>query len=167
VHEHEQSASEFAPLLPAGTTPRLYRHALESIFSFCSLSDLAPLLGVSKNWSTALNSMRPLDAEIDANLPDASFELLYTSESPLIRHVSCLTWHASSLTVQRLADLSARLTNLRSLECSFAADGPAVVFPPRSRILALHFEPLESASAHQLDPAIVGISAQLPWRWSH
>jgi hypothetical protein len=47
---------------PSPPTARLYRHALESVFAFCSLEELAMLLRVSKEWAAAVNSMHSLDA---------------------------------------------------------------------------------------------------------
>ena len=41
---------------------RLYSHALESIFALLELGDLAQLLAVSREWSAAVRSMKPIHA---------------------------------------------------------------------------------------------------------
>jgi len=43
----------------------LYKHALESIFAHLGLSDLENVLATCRDWSTAVNSMRPIGARID------------------------------------------------------------------------------------------------------
>ncbi len=39
----------------------LYSHALESIFAFCSLKELAALMSVSRSWQWSVLRMRPIE----------------------------------------------------------------------------------------------------------
>jgi hypothetical protein len=148
----------------------LHRHALESVFAFCALKELAPLPRVSKQWAVAVATMRTLDAEIDADWSASSLALFGASASPLCRHVGCLIWHGLPLTARQLATMSARMTNLHGLNCSLTVDQPMLVFPPRLRTLTLFVEPIApresalgsssaSTSVHQLPPLDAAIAA--------
>jgi hypothetical protein len=48
---------------PAG--PSLYRDALTSVLSFLPLRGLAAALAVNKDWSTAVQTMRPAMFKVD------------------------------------------------------------------------------------------------------
>ena len=43
---------------------RLYKHALESIFAHLGLLDLGHLLATCRDWSAAVDSMRPINASV-------------------------------------------------------------------------------------------------------
>jgi hypothetical protein len=113
---------------------RLYRHALESIFAFCSLSELSTMLQVSKEWAAAVHSMRPLDA--------AHFDVLSLPRvcaSRLSRHVGSLRWSPQSPSVDALSVLSLHLPHLHTLHCWFCDDWSSLVFPARLRRLDVLF----------------------------
>jgi len=63
---------------------RLYKHALESIFSHLNLSELAHVSATCRNWSAAVDSMRPIGAYIYVN----RFMLRSMCNSRLVRQVS-------------------------------------------------------------------------------
>ena len=56
-HNHDQQHSN-----TTNTTSILYRHALESIFKFCSLRELHSIISVSRSWLSAVCSMRSVGA---------------------------------------------------------------------------------------------------------
>ena len=66
----------------------LYTHALESIFAFASLRELAAVLRVCRSWRAAVLSMRPIEARLPrksmvySHREQIPFCLLYTSPSP-------------------------------------------------------------------------------------
>jgi hypothetical protein len=150
------------PIAPA--VARLYRHALESIFAFVSLRELASVLRVSKGWATAMRTMRPLDAKIDS-MPDKS-HLLPLCMSPLARHVGSLTVPLSPST---LYAVSRHCINLHTLDCLLQESFPApLAFPPQLRVLWLYFAtaddnaaPFSDKRRRDLDAAIRTI-ASLP-----
>ena len=78
------SASAAASVAPVS---QLYRHALESIFGFCSLGELGRVMHVSPDWRAAVLSMAPLHAV--ARMRDEA-ALARCMSSPLARHVSHL-----------------------------------------------------------------------------
>jgi hypothetical protein len=123
------AAATFSP-----PVTRLYRHALESIFAFCSLSELVSVVRVSKNWAAAVQSMRPLGA--------AHFDvwsLARVCASRLSRHVGSLRWSPQSPSVDALSVLSLRLPHLHTLRCWFCDDWSSLVFPARLRRLDVLF----------------------------
>jgi len=55
----------FSPRMALCSPPpylRLYKHALESIFSHLNLPELARISATCRDWSAAVNSMRPIGA---------------------------------------------------------------------------------------------------------
>ena len=66
--------------------PRLYKHALESIFAFLNLPELARVSATSRDWSAAVQSMRPIGVRISAQ--KVSFRTMRNSR--LTRHVSAI-----------------------------------------------------------------------------
>ena len=101
--------------------PFLYRHALESIFAFCNLRDLATVVRVSGDWSSAVSSMpsrRWTVAVTDATLP-------LCARSALSRHVVILAPPKRSrlgnvlpLSDSTLQLVAQRMTQLEELHCS-------------------------------------------------
>ena len=57
---------------------RLYKHALESIFSHLNLSELARISATCRDWSAAVSSMRPIGAQA-----------VETAARPLQLHTMC------------------------------------------------------------------------------
>ena len=58
----------------------LHRHALESIFGFLSLEELASTLAVSRSWASAVGTMKRLESTINNSL--ASRALVGLCEKP-------------------------------------------------------------------------------------
>ena len=88
---------------------RLYRHALESIFSFLPLHDLSRVLAVSRSWQSAVGSMRSIDATVTVGRSSRSSALF---PSRLARHIGTLgsedRFAAPSQKDLRRADVQAR-----------------------------------------------------------
>jgi hypothetical protein len=152
---------------PPSTAARLYRHALESVFAFCSLRELASLLCVSKEWSNAVRSMRSLAVVIDCSSDES--RLLLLCMSPLAAHVGTLK--ESSNITQSLAALHVlafRLPHLHNLQYSMMGSWMPLIFPARLRTLSLRlqakvdvFAPFSDKQHHDLNAAI-RIVATLP-----
>jgi len=77
--EKKMQSSALSPHL------RLYKHALESIFSHLTLSELGRISAACRDWSTAVDSMRPIGATVDGK---KSSWLLSIQNFRLMRHVS-------------------------------------------------------------------------------
>ena len=112
---------------------RLYRHALESIFSMLELQDLIQILAVSRSWSAAVVSMKPIHASFkrdawecrDQNKlfrgPLPPVESIVSS--PLLRHLAAvhfrnMTGAGVPLDNASLALLAQHTPNLQSLWCT-------------------------------------------------
>lgn len=108
----------------------IYRHALESIFAMLDLSDLSRVLAVSREWSAAVRSMKPIHAMLErahsANLFARSYSRPLPSiadivGSSLLRRIamiqikSHLNW--SRLDNASLGLLAQRAPHLTSLGC--------------------------------------------------
>ena len=65
---------------------RLYIHALESIFSYLNLPELASISTTCREWSSAVNSMRSIGARVVAREND-TLDLHSMRTSHLVRHV--------------------------------------------------------------------------------
>jgi hypothetical protein len=149
---------------PPSTAGRLYRHALESVFAFCSLKELVPFLRVSKEWAAAVGSMRPLAVDLPYTGSDA--RLLRFCMSPLSRHVSKASVWMFPLSCWSLYHLTQRMPNLQELSCHFTGSWSSLMFPARLLNLTLRFqataddrEPFADQQHRELDDAIVFIAA--------
>jgi hypothetical protein len=140
------------------SVPRLYRHALESVFAFCELKELAALLRVSKEWAAAVLSMRSLKALV------VSKALLSVCASRLSRHIHTL-YRPSPLSPTDLSLLARQLPHLHCLRCSFRDHPSMLVFPARLRELSVQFEPsspgalFSKRQLRDIDAVIAVISA--------
>lgn len=132
---------------PSATAPRsapaLYKHALESVFCYASLSDLVQITRVCHAWLAAAHSMAPIRASMV--LPDAT----QLRTGVLARQISGLhVVLADSVSIlPTLVLLRYCFTNLTQLSAEFAlghgewsAHGacaaPASVFPVRLQVLS-------------------------------
>jgi hypothetical protein len=121
----------------ASPVVRLYRHVLESVFSFCSLAELAAVIRVSKEWAAAVQTMHPLCAALrDRVYPNPSLDFLCVSR--LSRHIGSIPWLLSP-SVAELPALSFHLPHLHSLCISFKNAWSPLVFPARLRCLDVRF----------------------------
>jgi hypothetical protein len=159
---------------PFAAVRLLYRHALESIFAFSSLTELAAVFRVSKGWSAAVHSMRPLDGQVGymGSIQPSVLQLLWSSR--LARHVGSLSnlWpiDAPPLSDAALVEVAQRMVNLRSLSWKVGVAGAAVslVFPARLRELRLNFVPANTetppsdSSLSRALTAAIGIVVALP-----
>ena len=144
----------------------LYAHALESIFVFASLVELARLLCVSRSWQAAVSSMQPIGAPLPRNpcvsLSHSRYHTRQDEErerqrmhtdcayiarvcaSRLRRHVIHVggeDYHFDRLllTEEQLHMLPDALPRLVHLRVWVHSDGAVPLrFPPRLRILHLH-----------------------------
>jgi hypothetical protein len=149
---------------PPTSADRLHRHALETVFAFCSLRELAAVLEVSKDWTAAVGSMRPLGVDLPSTAADAW--LLQFCLSPLPRHVSKADIWRFPLSCWSLYHLKQRMPNLEELNCSFEGSWLPLMFPVRLRKLSLRFQaaadiavPFSDKQHRELDEAIVAIAA--------
>jgi len=78
----------------------LYKHALESIFSHLTLSEIARTSAVCRDWSAAVDSMRPIGASVRNPL---DFQAAFKSR--LMRHVLDLHISGGALFGPSLAGL--------------------------------------------------------------
>jgi hypothetical protein len=112
---------------PAAYT-RLYAHALESIFVFCTLSELHALSMMCVNWHRAVGSMRRIELQAKSHP---------LRHSRLNRHIVALGSYASRLD---LNDAAVRimpecLPNLRQLSCRLSTRSlPSLPLPPLIRL---------------------------------
>jgi len=164
------SSASFSPAAAADV--RLHRHALESVFAFCRLRELAAVLSVSNDWRTAVLHMAPIRATVfwpPASAPSVAF-LPALLSSPLHRHVDALDDFlpddSRPLTVDDLGLLIERVPNLRKLKSAVAPapDASALLLPP----LALQASRLstvdlswngEGHSAGQINSVIAALGA--------
>ena len=135
---------------------RLYRDALESVFGFLSLADLSRVLAVSRAWSAAVRSMKPIDAEVTSEGVSAWM----IAASPLAVHVrhfgsTDYYWKNSS---GDLLFLSRPPFSLISLACALDLSPPARMFLGHSlQSLTLQLRD-EANTAAVINEAFVTIS---------
>jgi hypothetical protein len=94
---------------------QLYSHALESVFSFLSLSELSDMMAVSHSWSAAVLSMRRLGFTLDPRSVDL---IRLMCHSRLSRHVSGLDHEGHApMIVEDVSLVATRMPHLRELVC--------------------------------------------------
>jgi hypothetical protein len=126
---------------PSNSTPLLYRDALTSVLSFLSLSELAAVLSVNKEWSAAVQSMRPSMLPVHIS----SDELTALLSSRLRRHVGAIIQQVDrplSLQPGHLATLTHAFPQLQSLSATLLLR-PGVkplLLPPQLQCLKLVVE---------------------------
>jgi len=118
----------------------LHRHALESVFAFCSLSELAAIIAVAREWQAAVLRMAPLGLRLNGC---SSKQMALLCHSPLRRHVAFLDCLGSCdifVSPERIHLMSHRLPQLRELTVTVRPpmpSGVALQFPPGLRLLRL------------------------------
>lgn len=91
-NEHETNKKvrvvEVITTSPSSRMPyrRLYQHALESIFTHLTLSELSRVSTTCKDWSAAVHSMRPIRACVD--IDPTYLDLRKILNSRMMRHMS-------------------------------------------------------------------------------
>jgi len=115
----------------------LYLHALESMFAFCSLPELAALMCVNRSWQASVLHMRPIAA--------AHVQVQHPMQARLLRHVAHLVlrynedaWWSPSVSDAPLAQLTQQMPHLHSLDVCAECEGKVrLIFPARLRSLTL------------------------------
>ena len=83
-----------SPSAHVSPATRLYRHALESILGVLTLTDLSRVLAVSREWSAAVRSMRPIQGKIEREHSGGFFEQMRPlppiASVTLLRHVTAI-----------------------------------------------------------------------------
>ena len=118
---------------------RLYSHALQSIFAFATVPDLAALMAVNRSWQAAVMHMRPISGSFGPRTHKilVSLQAMYTS--PLRRHISSIALVSCRVQFSTflLDELSVRLPHVRSLHvCLFCPPAVAGAAPPLLRFPA-------------------------------
>jgi hypothetical protein len=102
--------------------PRLHRHALESMFAWSSVRELAILTRVCREWQMATLSMRGLNEDMTIRtVGDASFALCQSRLACHIGALQCihLVYHHSQyLRIPELYELAQNATRLHTLVCT-------------------------------------------------
>jgi len=119
---------------------KLHRHALESVFAFCRLCELATVSAVTREWQAAARSMAPLGWRLHGCRIARLKQLCHSS---LRRHVTFLEIHNSygiASSPDCLQLVSQRLPHLRGLTVTARLplpSGETLEFPPGLRSLML------------------------------
>jgi len=110
---------------------RLYKYALESIFAHLNLRELARISATCRNWSAAVDSMRPIGARTGGT---RSLNLRSICASRLIRHVSTILIYRTPIIVSddvsSLCDIvkqSKSLTTLSLWNNSISNEGASAI----------------------------------------
>jgi len=119
--------------------PRLHRHALESVFAFCTRAEVVTVNAVSREWQAAVLSMAPLQWRFDSYV---EARLTQICKSPLRRHVSAVNCSNGWFDTQFLPLLSERMPHLRELIAAVYQESSQtpLLFPPQLVTLELCFE---------------------------
>jgi len=161
----DATAVAASPLPAVGVSQRLHRHALESVFAFCRLADLPRVMQVCQDWRAAVQTMRPLNADMprmpvsargsrmascvekycadrhmcaQCTAADQRAHVQRVCQTPMARHVSRLrNDYENAMTPELLSLLAERMPQLSSLDCRLGDAWAPLVFPPRLRVLRL------------------------------
>ena len=140
---------------------RIYRHALESIFSMLQLGDLIPILAVSRSWAAAARSMKPIHASIERD--ECGWErdrivfrplppIASLVGSPLLRHIATIHIRHSGLcwtpfNTETLGLLTQHAPNLQSLWCDLTlTSNKPLLFPAKLASLELQLHGRHTAA---------------------
>ena len=158
-----------SPVKPAAhVSPvmRIYRHALEAICAMLELDDLSRILAVSREWSAAVRSMKPIDAEIYRFERDSTGALRALPSiqsicaSPLRRHVAAIhikgQYDWTPMDNASLALLAQHAPNLTSLHCTLTlTPNEPLMLPAKLVSLLLHMD------GEYTDAALNGVLATM------
>jgi hypothetical protein len=150
------SVAALRPAGPPSPADRLHRHALESVFAFLGLRQLAIALRVSRSWLAAVQSMRRLELQVEWATAAPVGQMAHSAMGRHIGRLQC-----DDLDADALALLAARLAHLRQLTCFLGlpdADQPEagqpIRFPASLRLLDIHFEHLTDVQINAVIAAI-------------
>ena len=122
---------------------RLYSHALESIFSFCSLVDLLSAAATHRQWRRAVPKMRCLRATLQLKHYTQQLHTVWVTQ--VAPHIVALepAWDAKNAEIDAplLAQLARHMPHLESVSCEMLQAGsPSVlVWPAKLRSITLSF----------------------------
>ncbi len=153
-------AAVVLPSLPSHSpVTMLYPHALESIFAFASVKELAALMAVSRSWQSGVMSMRPLALRIV--YPRALRGLFASRLRRHVAHIGEVDWRAL-IGVDSLLALAERMPHLRSLhvELDFLPSAP-LKFPRQLSQFSMECGGA-SAMAGFIGRAMVSLAQQAP-----
>lgn len=166
--EHAASSSASATAsVSSSSPPYLYRHALESIFSFFDLHEIVTSLRVCREWRATVRSMRSLELEIEF---DYFVSLRAISISDISRHIGNMwgqIWShqirgRTCVVVDSVIDC-ARFPRLHSLTCNLSYDGEEpVVFPPTLTDLFISINPDSDERADVVQRGALQAISRLP-----
>ena len=162
------SASVDAAAAEADRPPpaaRLYRHALESIFSFLTHRELAVALQVSRSWLAAAESMASLQLRMGHPL----VPLRVVARSAVGRHVTHIGSASARmpLTADALFIVAHHMAHLRELNCEVnvtPSEGP-LAFPPGLQTLRLQVTGDSAATIRTISrlPLLESLTLFLPY----
>ena len=173
LRDDKQQEDEHADASSTHVSPvmRVYRHALESIFSLLDLSDLSRALAVSRAWAAAVKWMKPIHASIERVLENKVFRPLPPVErivgSPLLRHLAAIhirdagtssgfSW--TPLSTASLALLVQHAPNLQSLWCDLTLTPTEPLFWP-AKLTSLNLALEGDRSAASVNRVLTTLSA--------
>ena len=131
---------------------RIYRHALESIFAMLELADLTRVLVVSRSWSAAVRSMKPIGTLIARDNYGSLMEMYAFRPlppiaslvgSPILRHLAAIHIRLGSTSWSRLSNaalglLAQHAPNLTSLWCALTfTETEQLILPAKLQSLKL------------------------------
>jgi hypothetical protein len=109
--------------MSASVASRLYRHAIESIFAFVSLEDLAALLCINHEWRAAVSSMAC--CSLEWSLTKSTIQIPLMCASPAARHITSIEYEDNTkggVMSNQLALMRLHLPRLAKLTVCLAAD---------------------------------------------
>lgn len=122
---------------------RLYSHALESIFGFCSLVDLLSAAATHREWRRAVPKMRCLRSTLQLRHFTRQLHTVWPSQ--VAPHIIAIEPAGDAknaeLDTKLLAQLALHMPQLESLSCEMIviASMSALVWPARLRSLTVSF----------------------------
>ena len=176
----EDQQEQHADPPPAHVSPamRIYRHALEAVLGILELNDFSRAVAVSRDWSDAVRSMKPIHARIERNACGFGRErkawrplppIASIVASPILRHIAAIhiTHNDASFTPldnDSLGLLAQHAPNLQSLWCKLIpTSAEPLVWPPKLSSLTLKMGGKYSVPViHCTDEVINGVLAALP-----
>jgi len=121
--------------------PYLYKNALESIFVFLDLGELATVLAVDRAWNRAVSSTRSISSSwVCPN--NSALPVVDICASPLARHIGSLRVDEST-SPESIYLMHLSMPHLRELSCQLSTKiNGAIHFPRDLCTLSLRVKPL-------------------------
>jgi len=135
------SSSSSASAVTVAHKSFLHRHALESIFAFCSLKEMGSVISVCKDWLAALISVSPRNFTLQLTRRATSHWLLHMCRSRLAaRHIGRLMGDDDCMpfSAEHIYFVACSLKSLRTMSVLLEASTVPVQFPPQLQNLTLY-----------------------------